>query len=148
MVGGGQERGVRPGTLPVPLVVALGAAAELATKNYATRQQKIMQLREEALASFLPLKIKRHGDPDHVLPHVLNISFPGVDSEAIMVAWKGLAAVSNGAACTSHSYALSHVLQAMQLSEDELRSSVRISWCHLTEKVPWSAMAEAARRLM
>jgi len=148
MVGGGQERGLRPGTVPVPLVAALGMAAELAVKNHAHRQKKVRQLQEEALAAFLPLGAISHGELTRSLPHVLNLSLPGVDSEAVMVAWKGLAAVSNGAACTSHSYSASHVLQAMQLPEESVRAAIRISWCHLTENVPWSEMAKAVQGLM
>ncbi len=148
MVGGGQERGLRPGTVPVPLVAALGKAAELALQNQASRLKRVQHLQQQALAALLPLGAKRHGDPSRALPHVLNLSFPGVDSEAVMVAWKGVAAVSNGAACTSHSYEISHVLQAMRLPEDDIRGAVRISWCHMTEDVAWGAMAEAIQHLM
>lgn len=148
MVGGGQERGLRPGTVPVPLVAALGEAAELALKNYDSRLQQVRQLRERALAAFLPLGAQINGDVNRTLPHVLNLSFPGIDSEAAMVAWKGLAAVSNGAACTSHSYAISHVLQAMNLPEKDIRGSIRISWCHLTGDIDWETLAESIRRLM
>lgn len=147
MVGGGQERGLRPGTLPVPLVAALGVAAELAVRDHVNRQQWVGHIQQELLNAFLPLGARRHGDQERTLPHVLNISFPGVDSEAVMVAWKGLAAVSNGAACTSHSYSTSHVLQAMCLPEDAIRGAIRLSWCHLTNEVNWSALAHAVRRL-
>lgn len=148
MVGGGQERGLRPGTVPVPLVAALGTAAELAVQNHAQREKKIRHLQQQALAAFLPLGPKRHGESARTLPHVLNISIPGVDSEAVMVAWKGLAAVSNGAACTSHSYDASHVLQAMQLPEENVRGAIRMSWCHLTESVPWDEMTELVKKLV
>lgn len=148
MVGGGQERGLRPGTVPVPLVAALGTAAELAVRKHDSRLERVRQLQKEALAAFMPLGIKRHGEPSLVLPHVLNVSFPGVDSEAVMVAWKGIAAVSNGAACTSHAYTASHVLQSMRLSDEDMQGVIRISWCHLTGAVDWSSMAQAVRRLM
>jgi cysteine desulfurase len=148
MVGGGQERGLRPGTVAVPLVAALGEAAEVALKNNESRLGIVRQLQEEALAAFLPIGARRHGAPTLVLPHVLNMSFPGIDSEAVMVAWKGIAAVSNGAACTSHSYEVSHVLKAMQLTDEEVRGAVRISWCHVTRDVPWGEMAAAIKRLM
>lgn len=64
-----------------------------------------------------------------------------------MLAWKGLAAVSNGSACTSHSYAPSHVLQAMGLDAERVRGALRISWCHLTDAVDWEGMAAAVRQL-
>jgi cysteine desulfurase len=148
MVGGGQERGLRPGTIPVPLVVGLGLAAELSQRDNESRSRVNLEMREGALAAFTPLGISIHGEQGHTLPHVLNVSFPGVDSEAVMLAWKGVAAVSNGAACTSHSYTLSHVLLAMGLPEDEVRGAVRISWCHFTGRIDWTGLAEAVRRLM
>ncbi len=148
MVGGGQERGLRPGTVAVPLVVGLGLAAELAVRDYEHRKQRVLQIREAALATFRSLSAKIHGDEERTLPHVLNISFPGVDSEAVMLVWKGFAAVSNGAACTSQSYTLSHVLLSMGVPEVHVRGAVRISWCHLTDHVDWDGMAEAIRRLI
>jgi hypothetical protein len=68
------------------------------------------------------------GDPSRTQPHVVNVSFPGVDSEALMLALREDLAISNGAACTSASYAPSHVLKAMGLGEDIIASAVRISW--------------------
>lgn len=147
MVGGGQERGLRPGTIAVPLVVGLGLAAELALRDYESRRQRVLQIRKNALAALTPLSATIQGDVERTLPHVLNISFPGVDSEAVMLAWKGIAAVSNGSACTSQSYTLSHVLLAMGLPETDVRRAVRVSWCHLTEQVDWGSMAAAIRRL-
>jgi cysteine desulfurase len=148
MVGGGQERGLRPGTLPVPLIAALGAAAEMAVRDHSQRLKKVRKMQEEALAAFLPLGTLRHGDPVRTLPHTLSISWPGVDADAVMVAWKGIAAVSRGAACTSQAYSTSHVLEAMRLPEDIIRGAVRISWCHLTEHVPWASMVTAVKKLI
>lgn len=147
MFGGGQERGLRPGTVPVALAVGLGLAAELAQKDFARRLDRVQAIREQALSSLAELAPQWNGDPERSLPHVLNLSLSGLDSEAVMLAWKGLAAVSNGSACTSHSYAPSHVLQAMGLDKDQVRSALRISWCHLTEDPPWSAMAYAVKRM-
>jgi cysteine desulfurase len=148
MVGGGQERGLRPGTIAVPLVVGLGLAAELALRDQDKRKHRVLQLREAALGALLPLGCKINGESSRAMPHVLNVSFPGLDSEAVMLTWKGLAAVSNGSACTSQSYSLSHVLQAMGLSETDVRGAVRISWSHLTGDVDWDGLAAAVRRLM
>ncbi|MHA7630830.1 cysteine desulfurase DndA [Corallococcus sp. M7] len=148
MAGGSQERGLRPGTLPVPLIAGLGLAAELALSHRESRRKRVLQLREQALAALMPLGARLHGDPACMLPHVLNLSFPGRDSEALMLAWKGVAAVSNGAACTSQSYTLSHVLQAMGVPDQQLRESVRISWCHLSTNADWERMATLVRGLM
>ena len=108
--GGGQERGLRPGTLPVPLIVGLGLAAELAQKNSWKWKERCSAIRAKAMAALSPLGICLHTDPEQTLPHVLNFSVDGVDSEALMVALKDLAAISNGSACTSQSYAPSHSL--------------------------------------
>jgi len=82
------------------------------------------------------------------MPHVLNIAFEGLDSEALMVALKDLIAISNGSACTSSSYEPSHVLRAMGLSDDEANRCVRISWCHMTPPLDWEAVAERIQTLL
>ena len=137
MYGGGQERGLRPGTLPVPLIVGLGAAAETALKDQASRQERCRDIRHKALTALDPLGIRMHSDPDRTLSHVMNFSVPGVDSEAVMVALKDVAAVSNGSACTSKNYSPSHVLRAMGLPETDISGAIRVSWSHLTPDVDW-----------
>lgn len=139
--GGGQERGLRPGTLPVALIVALGTAAEMAVHDHGTRKSRCIALRAEAMKAFEQLNPKYSGDQSKVMPHVLNVAFEGLDSEALIVAIKDLAAISNGSACTSTSYTPSHVLKAMGMSDDEANACVRISWCHLTPDVDWNAVA-------
>jgi cysteine desulfurase len=64
-----------------------------------------------------------------------------------MVALKDLVAISNGSACTSHSYQPSHVLKAMGLSSDQIEGAIRISWCHLTEEPDWQKVAKTIKRL-
>ncbi len=139
--GGGQERGLRPGTLPVPLIIGLGLAAKLARTDAQERQARCAAVRAEALAALQALPIRLHGDPDNTLPHVLNFSVAGIDSEALMLAIKDIAAVSNGSACTSQSYEPSHVLAAMRLPEEAVAGAVRLSWCHLTPDVDWKLVA-------
>ena len=146
--GGGQERGLRPGTIPVALVAGFGLAAEIAEYTWFERRSRCKEIRESALEALGGLGIYLHGDQDHVLPHVVNFSVPKVESEAVMLSLKGLAAVSNGSACTSQSYTPSHVLQAMELSDDEINGAVRLSWCHLTGDVDWSQIASRIRSLM
>lgn len=146
--GGGQERGLRPGTLPVALIVALGEASELAVRDREARLRKCLSTRTEALAAFAPLHPRYSGDVERVMPHVLNVAFAGLDSEALIVALKDMIAISNGSACTSSSYTPSHVLKAMGMTDDQANSCVRISWCHLTPTVDWGAVAERIRRLM
>ena len=146
--GGGQERGLRPGTLPVALIVALGLAAELAVKDCEERQQRCATIRAEALAAFESLNPRYSGDPARVMPHVLNVAFAGLDSEALIVALKDLIAISNGSACTSSSYTPSHVLKAMGMTDDQANACVRISWCHLTPDVDWQAVAKRIKSLV
>jgi len=143
MFGGGQERGLRPGTLPVPLIVGMGVAAKLAVEEAASRAKKSKVVRQSALASLGRLDPFFNGDQDRVLPHVLNVSFRGLDSEAAMVALKDIVAVSNGSACTSASYKPSHVLSAMGFDADRINGALRLSWCHLTPEVDWDAVADA-----
>ena len=139
--GGGQERGLRPGTLPVPLIAGMGLAAEIAERDHAIRRERCMEIRSDALDALCPLGIRLNGDPERVMPHVLNFSVEGMDSEALMVALKDLIAVSNGSACTSQSYEPSHVLAAMGLPEAAVEGAIRVSWCHMTPNVDWPAMS-------
>ena len=142
MYGGGQERGLRPGTLPVALIAGLGVAAELARRDHRVRNERIRVLRDGLFSAFEPLNAHHNGDPDRVLDHTVNLSIPGVDSEAAMVALKDLVAISNGSACTSQKYEPSHVLTAMGLPDDVVAGALRISWCHLTPDVPWGEVAD------
>ena len=140
--GGGQERGLRPGTLPVAHVAALGMAAETAMKNHERRRKYCRKIKDAALAAFSSLAPRIHGRPEETVDHVLNLAFPGIDSEALIVALKDLVAISNGSACTSSSYTPSHVIKAMGYSDDEANEAIRLSWCHLTPEVDWSAVAK------
>ena len=144
--GGGQENGLRPGTCPVHLVAALGKASELANKNNQVRADKCGLFKNKLLDILLPLGGVLNGDQHRALPHTVNISFPGIDSEALMVALKDIIAISNGSACTSRSYAPSHVLKAMQLSDNRVKGAVRISWCHMTKEPDWGAISERISR--
>jgi cysteine desulfurase len=145
--GGGQERGLRPGTLPVPLVAGLGLAAELALEHVGTRTVVCSSFRRNVLEALSPLGPAFNGDQPRTLPHTLNISFAGLDSEALMVALKNELAISNGSACTSHSYQPSHVLNAMQLPTSRIQGAVRLSWCHMTEEVNWHEIARILKGL-
>jgi cysteine desulfurase len=148
MHGGGQERGLRPGTLPVALIAGLGKAAELAVKTLESRRARCRAIKAKAIEAFAPLNPRIHGPADNTQDHVLNIAFPGLDSEALMVALKADVAVSNGSACTSSSYTPSHVLKAMGFTDDEANEAVRFSWCHLTPDVDWPGLAKRIRDLM
>lgn len=145
--GGGQERGIRPGTLPVALIVGLGLAAELAGKEVEGRAARCSQMKEYVLDAFDGLGATCNGDQSRALPHVVNLSIPGIDSEAVMLALKDLIAISNGSACTSQAYELSHVLRAMGLDDDTVRGAIRISWCHMTESPNWDQVVSRFQKL-
>lgn len=147
MFGGGQERGLRPGTLPVAVIAGLGLASELALKEHASRTERTSAIRRDALAALAPLGIALNGDEERTVPHTLNFSVPGVDAEAAIVALKDLVAVSNGSACTSQSYEPSHVLVAAGIPEQQINGALRFSWSHLTGDVPWDDIARRLSRL-
>jgi cysteine desulfurase len=142
MFGGGQERGLRPGTHPTPLIAGLGLAAELAEKERVQRRDACLAIRSAALAALAPLGARVHGDETRgVLTNILSLAIPGVDSEAVMVAAKDIMAMSNGSACTSSRYEPSHVLAAMGLETEVIAGTVRMSWTHLTPSAAWSELA-------
>lgn len=145
--GGGQERGLRPGTLPVALIAALGKAAEVAVRDNTKRREYCRRIRENAVQALAEFDPRLVGEQTMVMDHVINLAFPALDSEALMVALKDLIAISNGSACTSSSYTPSHVLKAMGMDDDEASSCVRISWCHLTPTINWDAVAGRIRLL-
>jgi cysteine desulfurase len=143
--GGGQEHGLRPGTLPVPLIAGLGLAAEIGMKDHEAREAKCRAFRERFLRAIEPLHPKIHGEEGQVLAHTVNLSFPGISAEEGMVKIRDLVAVSNGSACTSSSYQPSHVLKAMRLAKDEIIGAMRFSWCHLTPDPDWAAVVSKLR---
>ncbi len=145
--GGGQELGLRPGTLAVPLIAGLGAAAELALAEWAQRAERCRRIRARMLAALACLSPVVHGDPRFTLPHVLNLSLPGVDSDDAIAALESVAAISNGSACTSVCATRSHVLAAMGVSPEEIDGALRFSWCHATELANLEPMIAILRRL-
>ena len=146
MFGGGQERGLRPGTLPVALIAGFGLAAELAESEKEQRGKKCLERRKEFLKAISPLKPVFNGDQNRVLPHIVNVSFAGIDSEAAMIATKDLVSISNGSACTSSSIEPSHVLIAMGLDEQRASEALRVSWSHQTPPTDWTAFVERLKR--
>ena len=145
--GGGQERGLRPGTLPVPLIVGLGRAAEIALDEHRERDAAARSVREAFFADIANLDYAINGDESRSQPHVVNLSFSGVDGEALMMALRDTLAISNGSACTSESYTPSHVLTAMGLGEDRCESAVRISWGAGIERIPSAPLIAAVEDL-
>lgn len=132
LYGGGQERGIRPGTLPVALIGGLGKAAEIASEEYKNNKKcchenlnQILKVLKNSTAIY-----EINGDLQYNAGNTLNVSFSNYDSEALMLIMQESIGVgiSNGSACTSHNYAPSYVLQAMGLKEKRISNAIRISW--------------------
>jgi cysteine desulfurase len=104
-------------------------------------------VKEQFLAELAGMEYYLNGDPDRSQAHVVNVSFPGVDSEALMLALREVVAISNGSACTSASYSPSYVLKAMGLSEERIAAAVRISWGPGVTRIPPEAILQAAALL-
>ncbi|TAJ94916.1 MAG: IscS subfamily cysteine desulfurase [Reyranella sp.] len=127
IVGGGQERGFRSGTLPTPLCVGLGEAAEICMKEMDAEAKRLKKLQERMLKGLQAklTDIVVNGDLEHRIPGNLNISFAYVEGESLMMGIKNLA-VSSGSACTSASLEPSYVLRALGVEEDMAHTSLRI----------------------
>ena len=124
--GGGQENGVRSGTLNVPGIVGLGAAAEICRVEMPAESARLRSLRDRLLAGLrdgIP-GLRVNGSMEHRLPHNLHVSFDGVEGERLLLALGDLA-VSTGSACSSGSHAPSHVLTAIGAVGDLAGASIR-----------------------
>ena len=125
--GGGQERGLRSGTLPTPLCVGLGAAARIAGAEMAAEAERVLGLRRRFLAGIrarVP-EVKLNGDAEKRLPGNLNLSFPGAPALEVMAACPSLA-LSTGSACTAAAVEPSYVLRALAVPDDLAAASLRI----------------------
>ena len=125
--GGGHERGMRSGTLPVHQIVGMGEAFRLAREEMATENERVRMLRDRLINGLSDIEeIYINGDLEQRVPHNINISFNFVEGESLMMALKGLA-VSSGSACTSASLEPSYVLRALGRSDELAHSSIRFS---------------------
>jgi cysteine desulfurase len=140
--GGGQERGLRPGTVPVALAVGFGEASRLAKLEWHSRAETWKAMRSVLINELSKVEYSINGDVTRCQANVANVRFPGLDSEALMLALRNDIAISNGSACTSASYQPSHVLMAMGLSVDEAECSVRLSWGQGVEAIPIQLLLE------
>ncbi|NER31638.1 MAG: aminotransferase class V-fold PLP-dependent enzyme, partial [Symploca sp. SIO1C4] len=124
--GGGQERGIRSGTLSTPQIVGFAKAVELGLEELKSESQRLLQLRERLWQALCELeKIHLNGHRTQRLPGNLNISVEGVDGSALLLGLQSTAAVSSGSACSSVNVAPSHVLLALGRPEMLAYASVR-----------------------
>jgi cysteine desulfurase len=125
--GGGQERGMRSGTLATPLCVGMGEACRIAKEEMGAEAERLRGLRDRLLkgvSARLP-EVYLNGDPELRIPGNLNISFAFVEGEGLMMGVKDIA-VSSGSACTSASLEPSYVLRALGLDAEMAHTSLRI----------------------
>ncbi len=152
--GGGQERGLRSGTLPVPLIVGLGKAAELVAQDLAAGAPARLAALRDRLRSGLEREVGDvtvNGSMEHRAPNNLHVSFDGVEAAPLMAALSDRVALSSGSACSSASLEPSHVLDAMGVAPERAQRSVRFGLGRPTTEADIDAtiglVADAVRRV-
>ena len=125
--GGGQERGLRSGTLPAPLCVGMGKACALSAIEMPEEMSRLKTLRERLLARIVGAgcEVLVNGDMEQRFVGNLNLRFPGIRADELLIKLRGVA-ISTGSACTSTSVEPSYVLRAMGLTNEEAGASIRI----------------------
>jgi cysteine desulfurase len=150
--GGGQERGMRSGTMPTPLIVGLGIAAEIAAKEMKQDYEHAKNLFNKFYNAIMGriADVYLNGDKERRYPGNLNLSFAYVEGESMIAAIKDIA-VSSGSACTSASLEPSYVLRALGVEEDLAHTSIRFGFGRFTseEEVDYALelIAEKIERL-
>ena len=126
MHGGGQERGFRSGTVPVPLAVGMGKACELCRDEMAEDAARMSSLRDALAQAILDRleAVTSNGHPTERLPGSLSLTFAGVNGQGLLMALRGVA-TSSGSACTSADGQASHVLRAIGLTEEAAHATLR-----------------------
>lgn len=124
--GGGHERGMRSGTLPVPLIVGFGKACEICQEVMAEESKRLAALRDKLQDGILKNldEVYLNGHPTQRLPHNLNVSFAYVEGESVLMGLKEIA-LSSGSACTSSTLEPSYVMRALGVGSDLAHSSIR-----------------------
>ncbi|PYO00092.1 MAG: IscS subfamily cysteine desulfurase, partial [Candidatus Rokuibacteriota bacterium] len=139
--GGGHERGMRSGTLPVPLIVGLGKAAEIAREAMPEESVRLARLRDKLQDAILSNVDEAflNGNVERRLPHNLNISFAYVEGESVLMGLNKECALSSGSACTSSTLEPSYVIAALGASAELAHSSIRFSLHRFNteEEVGW-----------
>jgi len=127
ITGGGQERGMRSGTLPTPLCVGMGEACAISEKEMGAEAERLKMLKDRFHAGINSRlsEVYLNGDAEHRIPGNLNLSFAYVEGEGLMMGVNDLA-VSSGSACTSASLEPSYVLRALGVEEELAHTSLRI----------------------
>jgi cysteine desulfurase len=133
--GGGQERGLRAGTVATHQVVGMGIAFELASEALSSESARLAPLRERLWQGLAALGgVLRNGDAQRSVPQLLNVSFAGVEGESLLTAVRGRLAVSTGSACTSALREPSYVLRALGRNDVLSESSLRFGLGRFTSE--------------
>lgn len=147
--GGGQEKGLRPGTVPVALCAGFGMACELAVEGLSEERSRLSSLREIFLTRIARLNplVYGHSDSAWNVPGILSVRFAGIDTETLLMALP-MVAMSTGSACSSSSVddrseQLSHVIEAVSGSPEASRETVRLSFGRFTSVSEVELAAEA-----
>ena len=150
LIGGSQERGVRPGTLATPLVVGLGKACEIAGIEWHKDAQRMRYLTKRLLASLREdyPNLLIFGHQQHRIPGNLNIGVPGVLAENLVDAISNQVAISTGAACSTGSPEPSHTLLALGIGHETASTGVRISLGRFTTEQQIDTASKALRRVL
>ncbi len=146
MHGGGHEQGMRSGTLATHQIVGMGAAFEVAAQRRASDEQHLTALRELLWSRLQALpRILRNGNASLMAPHLLNVSFEGVEGESLRAALPELA-VSSGSACSSATAEPSYVLRALGRDDELANASLRFSFGRTTTVADIETAAAAVIR--
>ena len=146
--GGGQERGIRSGTLNVPNIVGLGQAALYAKREMTTNHNNVEQLRDYLQSALLEMEdVRLIGNEKQRMYNICSICFKGADADAVMMGLEDIA-LSNGSACSSTSIEPSHVLKSMGLSDEESFSTIRFSLGKYNTKMEIDIVIEAIRDMV
>lgn len=151
LFGGGQERGLRPGTLNTPAIIGFGTAAYLAAKEVTFERKRLSRLRDHCWQRIKEEigQVDLNGHPSSRLPNNLNLSFHGVEGQAVLLELnRKQIYVSSGSACSAGKHAPSHVLVAMGKSEDAAYQSVRISFGKETTESDIDQLVEALKDIL
>ena len=133
MQGGGQEFGLRPGTLPTHQIIGMATAFKLAAQSLEKDQQHAEHLAQLLTEQLNTLKgVHFNGNQQQKLASIFNISFDDVGSDSLMIHLKEQLAIANGSACNTGTIEASHVLRAIGIEGDRLYGAVRISFGRYT----------------
>lgn len=151
LFGGGQERGLRPGTLNTPAIIGFGTAAHLAAQEVASEKKRLSRLRDLCWQRIKEEigQVDLNGHPTERLPNNLNLSFHGVEGQAILLELsRKQIYVSSGSACSAGKHAPSHVLMAMGKSEDTAYQSLRITFGKDTTETDINQLISALKEIL